>query len=509
MRTVLLTILFAFLCIASADGETKNLYYELGARGYELVLDMRYDEADKIFDEMIRMEPENAAGYLYKSQSFFHYWQYTYLNPDHKTLKEFKSLLYKTKAIAEKGLDQDNIVTLFVLGSAYGNIGLYHANTNNWFRAWWYGRKGIKYVEKVIEKEPGYSNAYFLLGMYNYYAATLPKVIKSLSFLLGGAEGDREKGIEQLILASSKGELKGDAKTFLADSVYFYEKNYEAALALLKKLTAEYPNNHYLSLILGASYLHLNKYDLSVRVLNSSLQSESLKKYPYLHGDVCYTLGLAFSRMNKYDQAISAHKTACEISKELDGFIPDHYDAWSLYEIGNAYEMLGSVDLAHEYYSAIKEDNREAYKHARARIEKPLTQAEINLIKGKNYLRYASYLKAETIFKELIDSEFDKESTSNSFKAETCLCLGEVEYHLEKYQDSIRTLNKVFTFNNVTKEGIGPWSHYWLACCYCEMGDTQKARQEYDMAYMYNDNEIRARIDKFRSKLSSLEINPD
>jgi len=226
MRTALLTILFAILCTASSRGGAKDLYYEMGARGYELVLDMRYDEADKIFDDMIRMKPENAIGYLYKSQSFFHCWQYAYINPDQKTLKKFKTLLFKTKAIAEKTPDQDDIETQFVLGSAYGNIGLFYANTDRWVRAWWYGRKGVKHAEKIVARDPGYSNAYFLLGMYNYYAATLPKVVKSLSFLLGGSEGDRKKGIEQLTLASTEGDLKGDAKTFLADSVYFYERNY-------------------------------------------------------------------------------------------------------------------------------------------------------------------------------------------------------------------------------------------------------------------------------------------
>ena len=380
MRTLLLTILFAIFFITPAIGEARGLYYELGSRGYELVLDMRYDEADKIFDEMIRMEPENAIGYLYKSQSYFHCWQYAYLNPDKKTLKEFKSLLYKTKAIAEKTLKQDDIETQFVLGSAYGNIGLFYANTDRWVRAWWYGRKGIKYVEKIIEKEPGYSNAYFLLGMYNYYAATLPKAVKSLSFLLGGSEGDREKGIEQLTIASEEGDLKGDAKTFLADSVYFYEKDYETALALLKDLTAEYTHNHYLRLILGASYLHLHEYDLAVQTLNSLLQADSLSDYPYLHGDAWYTLGVAYSRMNKYDQAISAQKNAYKISKKLKGFIPDHYDVWSLYEIGNAYEMLGSIDEAYEYYSEIKENNKKAYKLAQERMNNPLTPA----IRGRN-----------------------------------------------------------------------------------------------------------------------------
>lgn len=504
MRTLILTILFTVLCVTTIRAETKSLYDELGVKGYELLLDMRYDEADKIFDEMIRMEPKNAMGYVCKSQSYFHYWKYAMIEPDQKDLEQFKELLFNTRNIAKEMLDKDkdNIDTLFILGSAYGNIGLYYGNTDNWFRAWWNARKGIKYIKKVVKEDSEYYNAYLLLGMYNYFADTLPRFVKALSFLLGRTKGDREKGIDQLILASSKADLKGDAKIFLADSVYFNEENYEAASVLLEELNAEYPDNHYLSLILAVSYRHLNKLDLSVQTLKSSLQSESLKEFPYLHGELYYNLGLAYSRMNEYDQAILAHKNAYKIPENLEGYITDHYDTGALYEIGDAYEMLGSINKAHEYYSKIKEnDNRKAYENAQDRIKNPLTPAQINLIKGRNYLKYEKYSHAESILRDLINSEYSKDSVDNTFKAEAYFYLGEVEYHLKEYQNSIQTLHKVFTLDDVRKEWINAWSHYWLANCYREIGDTEKAGQEYDIAYEYNDNELRSEIDKARSKM--------
>lgn len=395
MRNTLLTILFLILYITTSSGMPDSLYYKLGSKGYELVLDMRYDEADEIFDEMIRMEPKNAVGYLYKSQCFFHCWQYTYLEPDKKTLKQFKSHLFKAKELAKEIPDKDDIETQFILGSAYGNIGLYYANINKWVRAFLNGRKGIRYIEKIIKKDPEYSNAYFLLGMYNYYAATLPKVVKSLSFLLGSAEGDREKGIEQLTHASLSGDLKGDARIFLADSVYYEEKDFEKASALLEKLTEEYPNNHYLRLILAVSYRELIKYDQSAQVLISSLKSESLKEFPYLHGHTYFALGVIYSRINEYDKAILAYENAYKIFKGLKGYIPDQHDALALFEIGNAYEMMGAYDRACEYYSKIKQNKKNAYENARERMRNPLTPGQIKSIKDKNYLRYGRYYKAE------------------------------------------------------------------------------------------------------------------
>ncbi|MBN2418924.1 MAG: tetratricopeptide repeat protein [Deltaproteobacteria bacterium] len=501
MRTILLMIFFSFLYPTSSIGVTKGSYHDMGVRGYELVLDMRYDDADKIFDEMIRMEPDNPEGYLCKSQSFFHYWQYTFTTPDQESFKSFKNLLFKTKSIAEKAADSEDIDTLFILGSAYGNIGLYYANTNKWLRAFWYGRKGIGYIREVIDKDPEYYNAYFLLGMYNYYAATLPRVIKSLSFLLGGSEGDREKGIEQLILSSSGGDLKGDAKIFLADSVYFHEKRYEDALPLLEELVKAYPNNHYLALELGATYRKLGRHDLSVRTLTFSLQSESIKKFPVLHGYIYYTLGGVYFGMNRFDQAIQAYKKACDISENINGYLPDQYDAWSLYETGNAFEMKGSIDNACDCYSRIKENNKRVFEYARARLENPLTPPQKNLILGVNFLRYKKYPEAEEILRALAASELDKDSADNTFKAEACVSLGELEYHLKKYHDAIETLKKVFSFFDVRKDWIKPWAHYWLACCYSEMGDAENAVREYDKAYEYNDYRLRLKIDQARTEL--------
>ena len=501
MRITLLTILLTVCYIPVSNAYTKSRYYESGKKGYELVLDMKYHEADNIFDEMIGMEPKNAIGYLYKSQSYFHYWQYTFLDPDQKALKQFKTLLFKTKDLAEAMLDEDNVETLFVLGSAYGNIGLYYANTNSWLRAFWYGRKGIKYMTEAVEKDPEYYNAYYCLGIFNYYAATLPKVVKALSFLIGKIEGDREKAIRQLMIASEKSELKGDAKIFLADSVYYEERNFEKALPLLEELKIEYPDNHYISLALAVSCRNLNRYDLSVRTLNASLHSESLRKFPYLDGDIYYNLGRAYSGMNEYDRAISSYKKAYKISKNLKGVIPHQFDAWSLYEIGDAYEMLGSINEARKYYSKIKRNNRNAYESTRRRFKNPLTPAQIKLIKGKNYLGCARYKKAKRILTGLINSEADDDAADNTVKAEALLYLGEVEYHLKEYEDSIRTLNKVFTIDDVRKEWIVPWSHYWLAGCYREIGEINRAEREYDIAYEYNNSGIRYKIDKARNDI--------
>ena len=98
--------------------------------------------------------------------------------------------------------------------------------------------------------------------------------------------------------------------------------------------------------------------------------------------------------MNEFDQAISAYKNAYKISQSEKGN-KSRVHGWSLFNIGLSYEMMGSIDKAHEYYSQIKKkDNEIAYKYAMAMIKNPLTPAQINLTKGKKYLNCEKYAQA-------------------------------------------------------------------------------------------------------------------
>ena len=65
MRIILLTILFTMLFVPTISANPKDIN-EPGIKGIDLVFDMQFEQANKIFDEMIRMDPENAYGLFFK-----------------------------------------------------------------------------------------------------------------------------------------------------------------------------------------------------------------------------------------------------------------------------------------------------------------------------------------------------------------------------------------------------------------------------------------------------------
>lgn len=75
---------------------------ELGLKAIKLTHNLQYDEANKIFDEMIRMEPENAMGYFFKSACY--YWMEDY---SLSSGKGYRDISFKAADMAKSMLDKN------------------------------------------------------------------------------------------------------------------------------------------------------------------------------------------------------------------------------------------------------------------------------------------------------------------------------------------------------------------------------------------------------------------
>ena len=493
MKKIFIIIIFTLVYASVSNAETKDLK-ELGIKGYELVYDMKFEEADKIFNEMIRLEPENALGCLLKALSSGHLWKIHGFYP--KLGNEYKEQLEKAVDIAEKRLkkNKEDLDALFYAGCAYGNLGLYYLSSNP-LNAYTNGRKGYDYLTKVIEKDPRYYDAYIGLGIYHYYSEVLSNKSKAASSVLGNTEGLMKKGLHELDLASSKGKYVSDeVKNILANDIYTQtEVDHETALLLLKELTTKYPHNLFLKNNLANCYRKLGKHDLAVQILEQSIQELPLKKYQYLYWIQCTGLGQIYFELNKFDKSISAYKNALKIPV---------YKSDTLFSIGDSYEMMGVIDEAHKYYNKIKKRKGDIkYDMAIARLANPLPPAQINLIKGSNCLKSGKYTEADTLFNKLLKSELESNDPDNTFIMDLYFNIGIAKYNLKNYEKSIQSFSKVLAAKEYNKDWVKSWSHYYLGSCYRDTGNTEKAMQEYNIAYKSADDELRDRIDKARSEM--------
>src|SRR4029079_11956604 len=87
-------------------------------------------------------------------------------------------------------------------------------------------------------------DAYFGIGLYQYYADVAPMAAKMLRFLLMLPGGDKAEGLARMRRPRAEGQLlRGEADYQLQIIYLWYEKRADLAVELLESLRARHPTN--------------------------------------------------------------------------------------------------------------------------------------------------------------------------------------------------------------------------------------------------------------------------
>jgi tetratricopeptide (TPR) repeat protein len=122
------------------------------------------------------------------------------------------------------------------------------------------GVRAREHYERALALDPSLADAYFGLGLYNYYVDTLSTMARVLRFMMGISGGSKEEGIRQLRLAMHYGQLTPAlARFYLANNLHNYDQRYEEALQVLRPLVEEYPQNPLFQLAIGDLYAKLGR----------------------------------------------------------------------------------------------------------------------------------------------------------------------------------------------------------------------------------------------------------
>ena len=227
-----------FVLSPGADGR-----YDIGIA---LMYRLEFDKAEAKFREIIALDPESPAGYC--ALAALSWWRYSQNFDMESALKdvekEFLSnsdrAIVLSKKMLEEGRDLDQ--AYFFMGSAYGLQGRWYAVQRSWFKAYGRGKKARRFLKKCVEANPAIYDAYLGLGIFDYYAATLPGALGFAAHLFVG--GDRARGMEYVKLARDKGRFfKLEARIFLIEIYSRHEGDYRAAFAECEALRAQDPSN--------------------------------------------------------------------------------------------------------------------------------------------------------------------------------------------------------------------------------------------------------------------------
>jgi hypothetical protein len=233
-------------------------------RGYRQMYDLNFDEAHKTFGEWEREHPadpigpvSNAAAYLFAEfdrlnilhseffvdNSIFH--RRPKVTPDPGVRQAFDQELDKSAGLAEKILAQtpDEPDALFAKILTLGLRADYEALIERRdFDALKVIKNSRATAEKLLMIQPNYYDAYLAIGVENYLFSLKPAPVRWI-LQAGGAEADRDRGVEDLRLTAEKGRYLNPYARLLLAVAALRNKDLARARELLGSLAREFPHN--------------------------------------------------------------------------------------------------------------------------------------------------------------------------------------------------------------------------------------------------------------------------
>ncbi len=275
-----------------------------------------------------------------------------------------KAFFARMDAAIERGeaavqRDETDVAARFFLGGAYGYKARYLALQERWWNAYRTGKKGVGHLEKVVELDPDFGDAYLGLGIYHYYADVLPKVLKLFGVFVG-LNGDRERGLEEIRRARREGLLvEEECRFFLAEIESTFEEDQWAALTWSKSLRTEYPENELFTWLHARILDELHLTDLSTE---EWMLLRSRAKGRRLTGFVEYRLARTLLFGGDFEGAAAKLRELLEYGRLGSARIT----MWGRLRYGVALDFLGRHEEALKQYRIARDLDASAFAKERA-----------------------------------------------------------------------------------------------------------------------------------------------
>jgi len=306
------TALFLFGASVSF-GQQHPLYYaELDSAGL-MMLKMKLDKAERLGNNFISEHPENPSGYMFRAVTLGWRLFFTPEESDTRQMEEdLKQAGKNCRRFAEKYRKQDitRLEGTVCLGMSSGLEALVAMLEDRYLvmaplalRAW-------GFLKEAVSIDPEYYDIYFGLGLYRYFTAILPKLVKMLAVVYG-FEGDREQGLANLRLAMDRGLYTRDAAKVMLINIYSYQEVPDSSIqALARDLHRRFPDNPLIHWRYGDILLRLKLYAQAAEIYRQVARRIQNDR-PYYRNRMFtrysfeFRLGVCNQRMGKRNEALN------------------------------------------------------------------------------------------------------------------------------------------------------------------------------------------------------------
>jgi tetratricopeptide (TPR) repeat protein len=350
-------------------------------RGIERVYNLEFEKAEKDFRLLIHMRPGQPAGKFFLAMVLWWRMMIDIDNTEHD--EEFLSDLDGVVDMCDSLLakNPEDVTAMFFKGGAIGFQGRLMFHRNDYIGAANAGRKALPLVQAAAALDPKNYDILLGSGMYDYYADVIPQEYPFLKpLLLFVPPGNKERGIEELTMASRRGKYASIESTyFLLQIYYLYEHDYGKALSLAQELHRRFPRNMLFHRYLGRCNVSLSNWSVAQRIFSEIVVDAQAGMRGYgadAEREAQYYLGVTAMMEGRYEEGLQHFYRCDELSRTLDREGASGFMSMANLKIGMIYDIQGKRDLAISQYRKVL-DMKE-YKDSRGQAEQymhsPYTQ---------------------------------------------------------------------------------------------------------------------------------------
>ncbi len=306
----------------------------------DAIYNFKPDQADKKLMSWKQKYPGHPIWTLLEGMKFW--WKVLSDLEDTTHDEQFIDMMKKANYEAGKLLHQQPLHAdgLLIKAISNGYLARHHANRSEWLTSINYGRDAMEAHEYLLEKQPDFTDLKLAEGLKLYYSAYLPEaypVVKTVSWAL--PEGDKQKGIEFLKEASKDAVFAAaEARYFLGNIHFNYEKKYSIAARHFKNLHQSYPDNNFYSRLLVKTLFSMDRHSEAMDVINSTLNRWEKYDLPHsyvLKEELFTWQGRIFERNGNYRKAEKSYRKAFAAGQELPNTSRRSFHQASGYHLGS------------------------------------------------------------------------------------------------------------------------------------------------------------------------------
>jgi tetratricopeptide (TPR) repeat protein len=340
-KLIILTF-FLLMGTASLNGQILNdsNSVTLIKKSVDFVYNFKFDNADKVNQELIKLYPGHPLNYLLKGM--ITYWKNYPLITTSEQRESFESDMRQCINICDKIKKPSNEAEILLVNlCARGFLLLFYTDNDLSFEVFPIASSTYQCIRRSFEFTAGYLDLFFFTGIYNYYREAYPEahpVYKTLAFLF--PKGNKIKGLNDLqIVAMNSILLKAEAYAFLTDIYLYFENNFSKATSYSKNLHVIYPDNpRYLGTYIK-NLLLIKHYDEAEK----ELQSASSINNSFLQ--VQMTIFKGIIQEKKYHNLKLAEQLYSDGIRRISGFrtFGEEYAAYAYFGLSRISEKKGNI----------------------------------------------------------------------------------------------------------------------------------------------------------------------